>query len=187
MNKLHYIIVLIVVLAIATLTYKLSTSVDETADITDARLRHTPDYFISDFRATMYDKSGTASYRLAAQHLEHFPSDDRIEVQQPRVEYIDKYGQVWLATAASGTGYKETEILQLSGNVKIIRNNPDPDKNLLLESDNLTISFTKKQASTDSRVKISGKNSTISSTGMDINLESGVLILKSQARGQYVP
>ncbi len=187
MGKLHYIIVLIVVLAIATLTYQLSTSVDETADLTDPSLRHDPDYFISEFKATMYDQSGVARYRLAAKHLEHFPDTDTIEVQDPRVEYIDPTRQVWLATSDYGIGYENTEILKLSGNVKIVSNNPDPDKNLVLETDKLTITFAKKQASTDTRVKIIGKNSTITSKGMDVNLDTGILTLKSQARGRYVP
>jgi len=187
MSKLHYIIVLIVVLAIATLTYKLSTSVDKTADAPDPSLRHDPDYFISDFKATMYDKSGTAKYHLAAQHLEHFPDNDTVEILHPKVEYIDKTKQVWQATSDSGIGYENTEILHLSGNVKIINNSPDPDKNLVLETDKLMIEFTKKKASTDTRVKITGKNSTIKSKGMDVNLDTGILTLKSQARGQYVP
>ena len=187
MGKLHYIIILIVVLTIATLTYQLSTSVDESADISDPNLRHDPDYFISNFKATMYDKSGAANYRMTAQHLEHFPDNDTIEVQNIMVEYIDTTQQVWQATSDNAIGYENTEILHLSGNVKIQLQTPNPDKNLILVTDKLRIDFIAKQASTDSKVKITGKNSKIDATGMDINLDSGTLTLKSQARGQYVP
>ncbi len=187
MSKLYYIIVLIVVLTIATLTYKLSSSIDKSPETADPSLRHDPDYFISVFNATRYDKSGTASYNLSAQHLEHFPDNDTIEVQHPVVKIFDKTEPVWQASSTNGVGYKNTEILHLSGNVKIERQSPNPDQRLLLETDKLHIDFTKKHARTDSKVKITGKNSTINAIGMDVNLENGTLTLKSQARGHYVP
>jgi len=187
MNKLHYIIVLILVLIIATLTYRLSTSVDKPTAATDPSLRHDPDYFISDFIATMYDKSGAANYRITAQHLEHFPDTDTIEVQLLIVEYMNTTQQIWQATSDAGTGYKNTEIMHLSGNVKIKRQTPNPDKLLTMETDKLRIDFAKRLASTNTQVKITGKNSTINAIGMDVNLDTGTLSLRSQARGHYVP
>lgn len=187
MGKFHYIAVLIVVLAIATLTYQLSTSIEQAEDTTDPSLRHDPDYFISNFKATMYDKSGAANYLMTAQHLEHFPDNDTVEAQQLMVRYFDTTKQVWQASSSTAIGYKNIETLQMSGNVKIERQTNNPDKNLLLETDELRIDFKLKLASTDTKVKIIGKNSTINATGMDINLDKGTLTLKSQARGQYVP
>lgn len=187
MSKFHYIIVLILVLIITTLTYRLSTSVDKPTAATDPSLRHDPDYFISDFKATMYDKSGAANYRITAQHLEHFPDTDTVEIQHLIVEYIDTTQLVWQATAEAGIGYKNTEIMHLSGNVKIKRQTPDPDKNLVMETDKLRIDFANRRASTDTKVKITGKNSTINAIGMDVNLDTGTLSLRSRARGHYVP
>ena len=187
MNKLHYITVLILVLIIATLTYRLSTSVDKPTAATDPNLRHDPDYFISNFKATMYDKSGAANYRIAAQYLEHFPDTDTIEMQHLNIEYIDTVQDVWQAASEAGIGYKNTEIMHLSGNVKIKRQTADPDKLLLMETDKLHIDFTNKHAATDTKVKITGKNSIINAIGMDVNLDTGTLSLKSQARGRYVP
>ena len=102
MGKLHYIIVLIVVLIIATLTYKLSTSFEQAEDTADPNLRHDPDYFIKDFTATMYDKSGAASYYMTAQYLEHFPDNDTIEAKQIMVQYFDVDRQVWQAEGREG-------------------------------------------------------------------------------------
>ena len=187
MGKFHYIIVLLVVLIIATLTYRLSTSIEHTTDTVDPTLRHDPDYFITNFEATMYDQSGNANYLITAQHLEHFPDNDSIEAQQLMVQYYDTTKQLWQASSSNATGYKNIEILNLSGDVKIERKTDNPDKNLKLETDELEINFKLKQASTDTKVKIIGKNSTINATGMDIDLEKGTLALRSQARGRYVP
>ncbi len=187
MSKLHYIILLIVVLAIATLTYQLSTNVEETTDTSDPKERHDPDYFIGDFIATMYDAKGLASYFIKANYLEHFPDDDTIEIKDLEVNYFDKERQTWITTSNKGVGYENIEVLQLSGEVKI-ENQPDnPDNKLVVLTDELRIDFKKRQATTDSKVKILGKNSTINAIGMDINLNNGTLKLKSQARGHYAP
>ncbi|MGD8925616.1 MAG: LPS export ABC transporter periplasmic protein LptC [Thioalkalispiraceae bacterium] len=187
MGKLHYLIVLVVVLVIATLTYQLSKSIDKSTETTDPRLRHDPDYYISEFNATKYDKSGLADYRLTAQYLEHFPDTRTIEVKQLSVEYIDKNQTTWQIEADNGTGYEDTEILNVSGNVKINRLTPRPEKNLQLETEQLHIDFPAKLANTESKVKIIGKNSNIKAKGMDINLDDGTVTLRSEARGQYVP
>jgi len=187
MGKFHYIIVLIVVLVIATLTYQLSTSFEQAQDTTDPNLRHDPDYFISDFNATMYDESGAASYLITAQYLEHFPDNDTIEAKQIMVEYFDETKQVWQASADDAIGYENIETLLMSGDVKIKRKTQNPEKDLLLETDKIHFDFKARQANTDSKVKITGKNSTINATGMDINLDMGTMTLKSQARGHYVP
>jgi len=187
MSKLHYIIVLFIVLAIATLTYKLSTTIERTVSTADPELRHDPDYFISDFTATMYNEKGFANYYIKAQHLDHFPDDDTIEVKQLEIEYRDNENQTWIATSNEGIGYENIEILHLSGNV-IIENHPiNMGKKLILHTDKLRIDFKRRHANTETKVKILGINSTIRAVGMDIDLNSGILTLKSRARGRYVP
>ena len=187
MSKLHYIIILIVVLAIATLTYKLSTTVEDTTSTQDPKLRHDPDYFIGDFIATMYDANGLANYFIKAKYLEHFPDDDTIEISELEINYNDKDNQTWTTTSQKGIGYENIHVLHLSGDVKVENQPKDPSKKLVLLTDELRIDFNTRQAVTETKVKILGKNSTINAIGMDIDLINGTLNLKSQARGHYVP
>jgi len=187
MSKLHYIIVLLVVLTIATLTYHLSTSVEQTARRDDPEARHDPDYFIRDFSATMYDKTGKTNYRLDAEYLEHFPDDDTLHVTKLNLSYKDTAEQSWLAKSDKGVGYENIDVIHLSGNVNVIRQHKVADKGVEMLTDKLRIDFIKRKADTDSKVKIIGKNSTIVATGMELDLDSGTLLLKSQARGQYAP
>ncbi len=187
MSKFHYIVLLVIVLVIATLTYKLSTNVDEAISISDPAQRHDPDYFIGDFTATMYDAEGLANYKIKAKYLQHFPDDDTIEITDLKINYHDNNNQTWLTTANKGVGYKNIEVLHLSGAVQIENLSENPDKKLVLTTDKLRIDFRTRQASTDTGVKILGKNSTINAIGMNIDLNNGKLNLKSQARGHYVP
>lgn len=187
MNKLHFIIVLSVVLAITMLTYILSSRIDDTSKRPDPNLRHDPDYFISDFIATMYDVNGKASYHVKATHLDHFPDDDSVHVRTLEVKYLDKEQQTWLATSDRGIGYENIKVLHLHDNVKIENLSTDPNKRLVLFTDQLRIDFNKRQAETSSQVKILGKNSTINAVGMDIDLNTGIMNLRSEAQGQYVP
>ena len=187
MSKIHYIILLVIVLVIATFTYKLSTNIEQTSSRPDPELRHDPDYFIGDFIATMYDAKGLASYTISAKYLEHFPDDDTIEIKDLKINYHDKDKQSWSTTANNGIGYKNIEVLHLSGEVRIENLSDNPDKKLVLMTDELRIDFRTRLATTDSKVKILGKSSTINAIGMDLDLNSGKLNLKSQARGHYVP
>ncbi|VAW97465.1 hypothetical protein MNBD_GAMMA21-2525 [hydrothermal vent metagenome] len=187
MSKSHYIFLLIIVLVIATLTYKLSTNVEDTFSPLDPSLRHDPDYFISDFITTMYDAEGIANYYLKGKYMEHFPDDDTFEIDALEIKYNDQNNQSWITTSNKGLGLKNIEVLHLSGNVKIENQPVDPDKKLILLTDKLRIDFKTRQATTDAMVKISGKSSTINAIGMKIDLNKGIVKLKSQARGQYVP
>jgi len=187
MSKLYYIILLIIVLTIATLTYKLSTNVEDAISTSDPELRHDPDYFIGDFIATMYDPKGKANYNIKAVYLEHFPDDDTIEIKDLKINYHDKDKQTWVTTSKEATGFKNIEVLHLTGDVKIENQPKDPNKKLVMLTDQLHIDFKTRLATTDSKVKILGKNSTIDAIGMDIDLNNGMLNLKSKAQGQYVP
>lgn len=187
MSKLYYIFVLIAVLAIATLTYQLSTSIEQTTQQADPAQRHDPDYYIRDFNATLYDKQGLPRYRMQAHYLEHFPDDDTLHIQQLHISYQDELNHDWQARSEKGIGYKNIDVLTLSGNVQIQREQSQTGRPLELQTDRLKIDFNKRIANTEAKVKIIGENSTIVATGMELDLKNGTLILKSQARGQYVP
>jgi len=187
MSKFYYIILLVIVLVIATLTYKLSTTVEDTISTEDPTLRHDPDYFISDFIATMYDENGIASYYIKGKYMEHFPDDDTFELDEPEINYNGENSQSWIAVADKGLGLKNIEVLHLSNNVKIENQSDSPDKKIIMLTDTLRIDFKLRQANTDAMVKIFGKSSIINAKGMKIDLNKGIVYLKSQARGRYEP
>lgn len=187
MGKLRYILLLIIVLAVAFFTRWLLTSVEEPSARDPGLSRHDPDYFLTNFSTIVYDAKGIPSYKIKGRHLQHFPDDDTIEITQLEFEYLTGNKEPWLAQADKAILAENKNILKLIDNVILKRKTNEPAKALQINTKTLTVDFAKKRAFTQSRVKITGKNSKINAVGMIIDLESGVLTLKSKATGRYVP
>jgi lipopolysaccharide export system protein LptC len=187
MNKLYYLLVLLVVLAIALVSHWLLTTVEQPPGRVPPEARHDPDYFMENFKITVYEANGSPAYHLKAAHMNHYPDDDTLALKDLRIEYRTEDNQSWITTAREGTAYENIEVMHLRGDVHIARQGQQPEQNLTLTTQTLRIDFPKKNASTDAEVKIVGKNSNIAAKGMIVNLETDHLTLLSEARGHYVP
>lgn len=187
MNKFYYLLVLIIVLAIALISRWLLTTVEAPTGRVAPEARHDPDYYLENFKITVYQPNGTPAYHLNAQHMNHYPDDDTISLKQLQIDYRDENNQTWVTTANEGTAYENIEVMHLTGDVRIQRQTQQPDQAVTVTTDALRIDFPKQHASTDALVKIVGKNSSITAKGMDVDLAAGQLTLLSEARGHYVP
>ena len=185
MGKFHYILILLVVLAIAFFTRWLLTSVEEPTYRDRDKLRHDPDYFISNFSSIVYDKTGNPAYHFKAQHLNHFPDNDTMELSKMSLKFIGQDKRVWLASSDTGVIYEESNVMQLNGSVILKRETNIPAEKLDLMTTELNIDITKKLATSSAKVNILGENSNISAVGIKIDLESGVFTLQSEATGHY--
>ncbi|MEJ2360938.1 MAG: LPS export ABC transporter periplasmic protein LptC [Gammaproteobacteria bacterium] len=187
MNKFFYLLMLIVVLAIALISRWLLTTVETPKGQATSKIRHAPDYYLENFKITVYQPDGSPAYHLIAHYLDHYPDDDSMILKKLKIDYRDPQNQTWITTANEGTAYENIEVMHLNGDVRIQRQGAKPDQAVTIETDSLRIDFPHKTASTMARVKIIGKNSTIEATGMNVNLAAGQLTLLSEARGHYVP
>lgn len=187
MNKFYYLLVLIIVLAIALISRWLLTTVETPTGRLAPEARHDPDYYLVNFKITVYQPDGTPAYHLDAEHMNHYPDDDTMTMQKLKLDYRDDKNRIWTTTANSGVAYQNIEVLHLDGDV-LIRNQPQkPDQAITINTDTLRVDFPNKHASTEAEVKITDKNSTITAKGMDVDLATGHLSLLSKARGHYVP
>lgn len=187
MNKFYYLLVLIVVLAIALISHWLLTTVETPTGRVAPEARHDPDYFLENFKITVYQPDGAPAYHLDAEHMNHYPDDDTITLQKLRVDYRDDKNQTWIVTANTGIGYQNIEVMQLNGAVWIRQQTQKPDEGISINTDALRIDFPNKRASTEAEVKITDKNSSITAKGMDVDMANGHLSLLSEARGHYAP
>ena len=48
--------------------------------------RHDPDYLVSNFVTTTYNRDGRVETVLAAAEMQHYPDDDSTDLMSPRVE-----------------------------------------------------------------------------------------------------
>jgi lipopolysaccharide export system protein LptC len=187
MNKFYYLLVLIVVLAIALISRWLLTTVEAPTGRVAPEARHDPDYYLENFKITVYLPNGAPAYHLNAVHMNHYPDDDTMTLKKLEIDYRDDENQTWVTTADEGTAYQNIEVMHLTGDVQIHRQTQLPEQAITVTTDALRIDFINKRASTEAKVNIVGKNSSIVAKGMDVDLAAGHLTLLSEARGHYVP
>lgn len=187
MGKLRYILILLVVLAVAFFTRWLLTSVEEPVTRARDKLRHDPDYFISNFKTIIYDKDGNPGYHFEAEHLEHFPDNDTMEIKKLNVEFTSKDKQVWLASADQGILYEKSNVLQLNHNVIFKRKARLATDKLEFRTEDLRFDFANKIATSPAKVNMQSYNSTVSAVGIKMDMETGMITLQSEAAGHYDP
>ena len=187
MARWRYLVTLLAVLAIALFTRWLLQSVEPTGRMVPAELQHIPDYFVADFNATVFDSAGKPYYKLKANRVEHYPDDDTVHIQYPEIQFLKESTLPWLASAQTGIVYLNRDILTLQGNVLLANQTVDNNELMQLQTQEIHIDLTSRTVNTKAKVDIRAKNSTISATGMHLDLTKGRLVLDANAKGVYVP
>ena len=82
-------------------------------------VRHQPNYFVEQFVASGDDGAGI-SYILRGTHLEHFPNDGAVHIDEPCLLLIEKGVSSKLVGADVGRVTENNRIIVLSGNVEVI-------------------------------------------------------------------
>jgi lipopolysaccharide export system protein LptC len=125
--------------ALALLTYWVNLNVQPTAPKSDADTRHDPDYFLNHFETTQTDLNGDLRYKLKADQMKHYPDDDSTDLVKPLYTQFDlgkKYVEV---EGELGEVSSNGEDIKLYKNV-ILTRQPYGDKGLMtLESEYLNI------------------------------------------------
>lgn len=99
------------------------------ADVPLAELaaRNKPDYEMHGFELQRFRDDGRTQAWLRGEALRHYPVDDRIEVDQVRLELQGEDGS-WLRVEADrGVGPQDGSQMRLTGHVRVRRFAPDAD------------------------------------------------------------
>jgi lipopolysaccharide export system protein LptC len=147
--------------ALAALTYWLDAQVRPPAAHGDGSARHDPDLFLQDFRAVTFDANGKPREALSAQSAEHFPDDDSAELAQPRLSLTEPGRPTMTISADRGRIAGDREHGDFAGHVRVERaadpapaNGGEPSGPITLSTDLLHV-FTKEQrVQTDAPVTI---------------------------------
>jgi len=83
--------------------------------------RNEPDYVIERFVATAMDEKGRLKHELHAKRLEHFPDDDRMELDQPYLVQFTPDAPPLHTRADRGTTRGEGKDILMRGNVRMTR------------------------------------------------------------------
>ena len=171
---------------LAMLTFYLDRTMRE-EDPHPATRRHDPDYLVSNFTTTSFDKSGAAESVLTAAKMIHYPDDDSTELVAPRVVQSKPKEPRMTVSADRGLLSSDGEEIFLYDNVRLVREAWESSPEARLTTSFLHVVRERNLARTDRDVLIEEDNRSLAGRGMEYNYESGQLLLRNDVRGKYVP
>lgn len=86
-----------------------------------APLRHQPDYFMTAFSMIAYDANGRIKSEVMGKEIRHYPDNDTVEIDQPRIQAFGQDGKRATARAALARAKGDGSEVELIGDAFLIR------------------------------------------------------------------
>jgi lipopolysaccharide export system protein LptC len=177
---------LALMLALALLTFYLERMVRE-EETQPAKHRHDPDYVITNFTTTTFDREGKPLSILSAARMVHFPDDDTTELYSPRVVQTKPAEPRMSVRADRGAVSADGEELFLYDNVVLVREADAERPEARLTTSFLHVLRDRSLVRTDREVTIVEDTRSLRGRGMEYNSESRVFTLMAEVRGRFEP
>ena len=178
---------LLLMLALAALTFWLGLVVREESESRQALRSHNPDYIVDKLLHTRYNAQGTAESVLAADKMLHYPDDDSTELVAPRLVQTKPNQPRVTITAERATLSHDGEELFLYDNVLVVREANEGRSEARMRTSFLQMARAQSVLRTDADVVITEGERVLSGRGMEYDNDSGQLHLRERVRGRYRP
>ena len=180
--------------ALAALTYWLDAQVTTPTARRDGSTRHDPDLFLQDFKAITFDAKGNALETLSAARAEHFPDDESAELTKPRLSLADPGRPTLTVTADHGRIDGDRNSGDFSGNVRVERAadakptaDGRPSGPVTVTTRALHVTTKEQHVETDQPVTIEDARGIIRGKGLTYDNKAKTLKLKSEVSGTFQP
>ena len=177
---------LAIMFSLALLTFYLEQTVRE-EQAKPAPRRHDPDYIISNFTTTTYNREGRPLSVLSASQMLHYPDDDSTELLDPRIEQTKPDEPRITVTAERGALSGDGEEIFLYDNVVLLREATDGQPAARMTTSFLHVLRGRSLVRTDREVTFEEDNRRLSGRGMEYNSDSRQLQLFADVVGRYEP
>ena len=180
--------------ALAALTYWLDAQVQSPPARRDGSTRHDPDLFLQDFKAITFDAQGNARETLTASRAEHFPDDESADLTKPRLSLAETGRPTLTITADHGRIDGDRSNGDFSGSVHVERD-ADPNASAKGEASGpVTLSTSARHVTTKEQrvqtreaVTIEDPRGIIRGKGLEFDNKAKTLRLDSQVSGTFQP
>ncbi|HVP08926.1 MAG TPA: LPS export ABC transporter periplasmic protein LptC [Burkholderiales bacterium] len=176
---------LLLMLALAGLTFWLERTVREEEGVHPSLRRHDPDYIVDNLRHTRYNALGAIESTLVAAKMLHYPDDDTTDLVAPRLVQSKPNEPRMTVTADRGAVSEDGEEVFLYDNVLLVRDGSGENPEARMRTDFLHLVRGKSVVSTDREVVITEDTRRLSGRGMEYHNDSQELFLREHVRGRY--
>lgn len=142
-----------------------------------------PDYVLHDFEIITLQKDGSEGFTLQAPKLARTPDNHEMNIDQPTFLFPDKSGERWRSRSATGWVNGEGSEVRLRG--KVTLDNPENAKQMRVETESLNVYPDAQRATSDQVVNITQPGATIRGRGLEAQLDTQRVILKSEVHACY--
>lgn len=149
--------------------------------------RHDPDYLVTNFTTTTYNRNGEAETVLAAARMIHFPDDDSTELVEPRVMQAKPDQPHVTVRAERGLLSREGDEIFLYDNVVLTREADAVNPEGRMTTSFLHILRDRALVRTDREVHFSEPGRALSGRGMEYHTDTRQLYLADDVRGIFEP
>jgi len=171
-------------LALALLTLYLERTVRE-EDAPPALRRHDPDYLVSNFTTTTYNRDGAVESVMSAERMVHYPDDDTTELFLPRVVQAKPHQPRYSVRAERGQLSRDGDEIFLHGDVLLVRDASADGPEARMTTEFLHVLRDRSLVRTDRAVKIVEGGRSLSGRGMEYNNASRELVLRSDVVARF--
>ena len=177
---------LALMLSLAALTFWLERTV-RVEETHPSLRRHDPDYLMTNFITTTYNRSGDAETMLSAAGMTHYPDDDATELLAPRVVQAKPTEPRFTVNADRGVLSSGGEEIFLYDNVVLVREADGRRPQARMTTSFLHIVRDRSLVRTDRKVLIVEDRRSLSGRGMEYHNESRELFLRNDVQARFEP
>lgn len=141
-----------------------------------------PDYFVERMALLTMNERGEPAFRMEAQQLQHFPSDDRTEFSEPVMVSLDPARPRVTITAARGELLSGGDEVRLQGEVVVTRAATEKAAPLKVETDYAIVLPNEDIVRTDRPVNVIQGGHRLTGVGMELDNRIRQLRVDSQVR-----
>ena len=174
---------LVLLTALAALSFWLERAVDLPMGRHDGKLRHDPDTIVENFSVRRMNVEGELQYRLHSPYMEHYGDDDSSLIKKPRLIYYRPAAPDMTLTGDQARGTEEGEKVYIWGNVVATRSADGGRPPLFARMPDLTVLPDDGTAFTPNAVEITEGQSWLRVIGLKIDNNDSTFALQSKATG----
>jgi len=178
---------LVLMLALAGLTFWLERTVREEEGAHPSLRRHDPDYVVDNLAHTRFNVQGVVESTLAAAKMLHYPDDDSTDLVAPRMVQTKPNEPRVTLTADRGTLSQDGEEVFLYGNVLVVREAGPERSETRMRTSFMHVVQAHSVIRTDRDVVITEENRLLSGRGMEYHNDTKELFLRERVRGRFEP
>jgi len=149
--------------------------------------RHEPDYTMRQFTVQRFAAAGALRVQIEGDELRHYPDNDTLEIDNPRIRATGPDGRITRATAKRALSNGDGSEVQLSGGARVVREASGGDDALEFRGEFLHAFLATERVRSHLPVTVTQGATEIRADGMSYDNLSRVVEFKGRVRAVLSP